>query len=51
MRVASSSGDKCEGENGGKSAPGGIKTDSGALGLHGSQGPNGNSHFGGFVKR
>ena len=36
---------------GGTAAAGGIKSDSGAVGTHRIQGPNGNSHFGGFVKR
>jgi hypothetical protein len=44
-------GAKCEGQNGGTVAAGGIKSGSGAIGLHGSQGPNDNSHFGGIIKR
>jgi hypothetical protein len=44
-------GAKCEGQNGGTVAAGGIKSGSGSIGLHGSQGPNGNSHFGGIIKR
>jgi hypothetical protein len=42
---------KCTGQNGGTVAAGGIKSDSGAVGMHNTQGPNGNSHFGGLVKR
>ena len=44
-------GGKCTGQNGGTVAAGGIKSDSGAVGTDRIQGPNGNSHFGGFVKR
>ena len=44
-------GAKCEGQNGGTVAAGGIKSGSGAIGLHGSQGPNDNSHFGGIIKK
>ena len=44
-------GVKCEGQNGETVAAGGIKSGSGSIGLHGSQGPNGNSHFGGIIKR
>jgi hypothetical protein len=41
-------GGQCTGENGGTVAAGGIKSNSGAVGIHGVQGPNGNSHVGGF---
>jgi hypothetical protein len=44
-------GAKCEGQNGGTVAAGGIKSGSGDIRLHGSQGPNGNSHFGSIIKR
>ena len=44
-------GGKCTGQNGGTVAAGGIKSDSGAVGTHRTQGPNGNSHFGGFIRR
>jgi len=44
-------GGKCTGENGGTVAAGGIKSGLGAIGIHGIQGPNGNSHIGGFIKR
>ena len=44
-------GAKCTGENGGTATVGGIKSNSGAIGMHGIKGPNGNSHFGGFIKR
>jgi hypothetical protein len=30
---------------------GGVKSNSGAVGMHRIQGPNSNSHFGGFIKR
>ena len=43
-------GAKCTGENGGTATVGGIKSNSG-IGMHGIKGPNGNSHFGGFIKR
>ena len=44
-------GGKCTGQNGGTIAAGGVKSNSGALGVHRTQGPNRNSHFGGFIKR
>ena len=44
-------GAKCTGENGGTVAAGGVKSNAGAIGVHGIQGPNGNSHVGGFIKR
>jgi hypothetical protein len=44
-------GGKCTGQNGGTVTAGGVKSDSGAVGTHRTQGPNGNSHFGGFIKR
>ncbi|HEY6883992.1 MAG TPA: hypothetical protein VI278_08150 [Nitrososphaeraceae archaeon] len=44
-------GGKCTGQNGGTVAAGGIKSGSGAVGTHRTQGPNGNSHFGGFIRR
>jgi hypothetical protein len=44
-------GGKCTGENGGTVAAGGVKSNSGAIGIHGINGPNGNSHIGGFIKR
>jgi hypothetical protein len=44
-------GGKCTGQNGGTVAAGGIKSDSCAVGTHRTQGPNGNSHFGGFIRR
>ena len=44
-------GAKCEGQNSGTAPAGGIKSGSGDIGLHGSQLPNGNSHFGGIIKR
>jgi hypothetical protein len=44
-------GAKCEGQNGGTVAAGGIKSGSAVIGLHGSQEPSGNSHFGGIIKR
>ena len=42
---------KCTGENGGTVSAGGVKSNSGAIGMHGTNGPNGNSHVGGFIKR
>jgi hypothetical protein len=44
-------GGKCTGENGGTVAAGGVKSNSGAIGIHGINGPNDNSHIGGFIKR
>jgi hypothetical protein len=44
-------GVKCEGQNGGTAAAGGIKSDSGTVGIHGIQTPNDNSHLGGIIKR
>jgi hypothetical protein len=44
-------GGKCTGENGGTVAAGGVKSNSGAIGMHGINGPNGSSHMGGFIKR
>jgi hypothetical protein len=44
-------GVKCEGQNGGTAAAGGIKSDSGTIGIHGIQTPNDNSHLGGISKR
>ncbi|MBV9177003.1 MAG: hypothetical protein JO297_08190 [Nitrososphaeraceae archaeon] len=44
-------GGKCTGQNGGTVAAGGVKSNSGAVGMHHTQGPNSNSHFGGFIKR
>jgi hypothetical protein len=44
-------GGKCTGENGGTVAAGGVKSNSGVIGMHGINGPNGNSHVGGFIKR
>ncbi|MGB8036235.1 MAG: hypothetical protein WCF03_20665 [Nitrososphaeraceae archaeon] len=38
------------GENGGTVAAGGVNSNSGSIGMHGIQGPNANSHFGGFRK-
>jgi hypothetical protein len=43
-------GEKCTGENGGTVAAGGVKFNSGAIGIHGINGPNDNSHIGGFIK-
>jgi hypothetical protein len=42
---------KCTGENGGTVAAGGVKSNSGAIGMHGINYPNDNSHVGGFIKR
>ncbi len=44
-------GGKCTGENGGTVAAGGVKSNSGAIGIHGITGPNDNSHIGGFIKK
>lgn len=44
-------GEKCTGENGGTVAAGGVKSNPGAIGIHGINGPNDNSHIGGFIKR
>ena len=44
-------GGKCTGENGGTVGAGGVKSNSGAIGIHGINGPNDNSHIGGFIKR
>ena len=44
-------GGKCTGENGGTVAAGGVKSNSGAIGMHGINCPNDNSHVGGFIKR
>lgn len=44
-------GGKCTGENGGTVAAGGVKSNSGAIGMHAINGPNDNSHIGGFIKR
>jgi len=44
-------GEKCAGENGGTVAAGGVKSNPGAIGIHGINGPNDNSHIGGFIKR
>lgn len=44
-------GEKCTGENGGTVAAGGVKSNSGAIGIHGINGPNDNSRIGGFIKR
>jgi hypothetical protein len=40
---------KCTGENGGTVSAGGVKSNSGAIGMHGTNGPNGNSHVGGLL--
>ena len=44
-------GVKCEGQNGGTASAGGIKSNSGTIGMHGIQGPKDNSHIGGIIKR
>jgi hypothetical protein len=38
-------GVKCEGQNGGTASAGGIKSNSGSIGIHGIIGPNDNSHL------
>ena len=43
-------GGTCTGKNGGTAAAGGVKSNSGAVGIHGIQGPNGSSHAGGIRK-
>ncbi len=43
-------GGNCTGQNGVSLAAGGVKSNSGSVGVHGTRGPNGNSHFGGFRK-
>ena len=42
---------KFAGENGGTVAAGGVKSNPGAIGIHGINGPNEDSHIGGFIKR
>ncbi len=44
-------GVKCEGQNGGTASTGGIKFNSGAIGMHGMQGPKDNSDIGEIIKR
>jgi|GEM_PF-5759395 hypothetical protein len=44
-------GGKCTGENGGTVAAGGVKSNSGAIGIHGINVPNGNPHIWGIIKR
>jgi CHRD domain len=43
-------GGKCTGQNGVSVAAGGVKSNSGSVGIHGTRGPNGNSHFGDIRK-
>jgi hypothetical protein len=38
-------GVKCEGQNDGTASAGGIKSNSGSIGIHGIIGPNDNSHL------
>ncbi len=44
-------GVKCEGQNGGTAAAGGIKSEPGSIEIHGIQGSNDKTHFGGILRK